>query len=287
MLSDLVKGYATAAQETAGFAGRSDLVADELAAFSWAVVDSPQLRSALTDPAYPPSARIGIVADLVDGRVAPETAAELRFVLRVTPAAELAATLGELAAFARAPRGLTAFGQVRERMRGYAERVFEELAVAADLDAVEDDLFSLARAVESSAPLRAAFGDQSAERRVGVARDLLSGKVRPETLRIVLELFTSGRTRDLAGLFDWLVGLVAEERNRRVAQVRSALALDDAEIERLSVSLARLTGRAVEVRVIEDEGVLGGMLISVGEFMIDATVRLRLERLRDALGATA
>ena len=64
-----------------------------------------------------------------------------------------------------------------------------------------------------------------------------------------------------------------------------AVAQPDAERARLATSLGRLTGREIEVRVIEDENVLGGVLISVGDFMIDATVRLRLERLRDALGA--
>ncbi|HWD25432.1 MAG TPA: FoF1 ATP synthase subunit delta, partial [Acidimicrobiales bacterium] len=189
--------------------------------------------------------------------------------------------------FARLPRGVTAVGRVRERMRGYAERVFEELTVPSDLDAVEDDLFALARAVERSMALRDAFGDDNAERRVGIARDLFGPKVHPATLRIVIEAFMSGRIRDLAGLLDWLVRLVAEERGRRVAEVRSAVPLDEAERDRLSASLGRLTGREVEVRVIEDDTVLGGVLIATGDFMIDATVRLRLERLADALGATA
>jgi F-type H+-transporting ATPase subunit delta len=88
-------------------------------------------------------------------------------------------------------------------------------------------------------------------------------------------------------MFDWLATLVAEERGRRIAEVRAAIALDDAERQRLAASLGRLTGREVEVRVIEDDTVLGGVLVSVGDFMIDATVRLRLERLRDALAVTA
>jgi F-type H+-transporting ATPase subunit delta len=285
MLTDVVKGYAAAALESAQAAGRAGTVADELSSFSWAITQNADLRAALMDPALAPSSRLGIVADLVDGRVVPETAATLRFVLRITAASEVVRTLSDLAPFARAPRGLIATGRVRERMRGYAERVFEELADPSDLDEVEDDLFSLARAIEGSVELRGAFGDENAERRGALARDLLTTKVRSETLRIVVELFASGRTRNLAGTLDWLASLVAEERGRRIAEVRSAIPLDDAERARLATSLGRLTGREIEVRVIEDENVLGGVLISVGDFMIDATVRLRLERLRDALGA--
>jgi F-type H+-transporting ATPase subunit delta len=287
MLLDLVKGYAEATLESAAAAGRRDRVVDDFAGFSWAIHESGNLRAALVDPSLPTSARLGIAADLIEGKVAPESAAAIRFVLRVTPASEVGSTFSDLATFARLPRGVTAAGRVRERMRGYAERVFEEVADPAALDAIEDDLFALARAVEGSTELRAAFGDDSGDRRVALARDLLAAKIRPETLRIVVELFTSGRTRDLAGLFDWLVSLVAVERGRRVAVVRSAVALDASEQTRLGTSLGRLTGRQVEIRVIPDDDVVGGVLISVGDFMIDATVRLRLERLRDALVVSA
>jgi F-type H+-transporting ATPase subunit delta len=287
MLSDPVKGYAEAAIESARTAGHGERVVEELAAFSWAVIENDNLRAALRDPALAPSVRLGIAADLLDDRAAPETAATIRFILRVTPAAEVTSTLGDVAKFARLPRGMVPAGRVRERMRGYAERVFEELTDPAALDAVEDDLFALARAVEKSVELRDAFADDDPERRVGIARDLFASKVQPATMRIITETFMSGRIRNLAGLFDWLVRIVAEERNRRVAEVRSAVELDSSERDRLGASLARLTGRNVEVRVIEDDTVLGGVLIAVGDFMIDATVRLRLERLRDALGATA
>ena len=51
--------------------------------------------------------------------------------------------------------------------------------------------------------------------------------------------------------------------------------------------IAELLEERTRIRVIEDDTVLGGILVAVGDFMIDATVRLRLERLRDALGASA
>jgi F-type H+-transporting ATPase subunit delta len=287
MLSDLVKGYAAATLESAHAAGSDATVAGDLEAFARAIILNDNLRAALLDPALATSARLGIAADLVAGRVASESAAIIRFVLRVTPAAEVASTFNDLVLFAAAPHLAVASRRVHDRMRGYAERVFEELTDPADLDAVEDDLFSLARAIEASTDLRDAFGDDSAERRVGLARDLLTSKIRSATLRIVAELLSSGRIRNLAGVLGWLASLVAEERGRRIAEVRSAVPLDDDERARLANALGRLTGREVEVRVIEDPAVIGGVLISVGDFMIDATVRLRLERLRDALAVTA
>jgi F-type H+-transporting ATPase subunit delta len=287
MLADVVKGYVAATMESATRSGSALRVAEELAQFSWTVRDHDDLGAALADPQLPPSARMGIIADLLDDKVAPETAATLRFAMRVTPAAEVARTLAELAAFSASVRSATVSGRVRERMRGYAERVFEELTDPAALDTVEDDLFALARSIEGSPGLRDAFGAADPEARVAVARDLLGDRIAPATLRVVLELLAIGRIRDLPGTLDWLVGEVALERGRRVATVRSAVALDPDEHDRLAASLSALTGRTVEVRVVEDPAVVGGVLVAVGEFMIDATVRLRLERLADALRATA
>jgi F-type H+-transporting ATPase subunit delta len=102
-------------------------------------------------------------------------------------------------------------------------------------------------------------------------------------VRLSSYVLRAGRTRDLVGTFEWLVELAARERGRRVAEVRSAVPLDASETERLAIALGRLVNRTVDVRVIDDPSVLGGILVSVGDLVIDGTVRLRFERLRDLL----
>jgi F-type H+-transporting ATPase subunit delta len=125
------------------------------------------------------------------------------------------------------------------------------------------------------------------ESKLAIISELFGAQVTAPTLRIVSYAISAGRVRDIVGTFDWLVQLTAEERGRRVAQVRSAVDLDDAERERLAVALRHLVGREVEVRVTVDPTVIGGVLIAVGDLVIDGTVRLRVERLRDALAESA
>jgi F-type H+-transporting ATPase subunit delta len=55
----------------------------------------------------------------------------------------------------------------------------------------------------------------------------------------------------------------------------------------LAAALRRLVGREVEVRVIEDTSVIGGMVVAIGDLIIDGTVRLRFERLRDVFAQQA
>jgi F-type H+-transporting ATPase subunit delta len=91
----------------------------------------------------------------------------------------------------------------------------------------------------------------------------------------------AGRVRDLVGTYEWLVELCAEERGRRVAEVRTAVALADEEVARLSRALSVIVGRPVEIRIVIDPDTVAGVLIAVGDLVIDGTIRSRFERLRD------
>jgi len=65
--------------------------------------------------------------------------------------------------------------------------------------------------------------------------------------------------------------------------VRSALPLDAAQQRRLADALGRATGKTVEVKVIVDPSVLGGIVARVGDVVIDGTIRHRLEQLKEQL----
>lgn len=293
MLDDIVRGYAVAVAETARDNGHLETVHQELATVQSALLTSDALRLALTDPGLATVERRAIAADLLVDRSLSETADLVGFVVRVVRAGEVPVTISEVDSLVGsalvtgdtfidddAPAGRIG---ARARIRGYAERVFQKLPDPRELDEVEDELFRFARVLEENPSLRQVLEDInfSREARIGVLSDLLGGRVQQSTLRLCSYVIRAGRLRNLIGVFDWLVDLVAEERGRRVAEVRSAVALSDEEQQRLGASLSRLVGRTVEVRVIIDESVIGGVLISTGDLFIDGTVRLRFERLRD------
>jgi F-type H+-transporting ATPase subunit delta len=293
MLADVIRGYAAATIERVAASDDAGRLASDVEAFSSALVSSESLRWALIDPNISPVARRSIVADLLVGRASSEAASLISFVVRVAPPAELAVAVADLVGLVESASSVgepaTSLGASRERLHGYAERVLEEVSSAADIDEMEDAFFRLARIVEQSASLRHALTDPGAAMRskLAIISELFGAQVTAPTLRIVSYAISAGRVRDLVGAFDWLVQLTAEERGRRVAQVRSAVDLDDAERERLAVALRHLVGREVEVRVTVDPMVIGGVLIAVGDLVIDGTVRLRVERLRDALAESA
>ena len=72
-------------------------------------------------------------------------------------------------------------------------------------------------------------------------------------------------------------------RGRAVAVVRSAVALDDAQVQKLAVALGRATKKNIEVRVVVDPTLMGGLVATIGDTVIDGTVRHRLDQLKETL----
>ncbi|MBW3626982.1 MAG: ATP synthase F1 subunit delta [Actinobacteria bacterium] len=172
-----------------------------------------------------------------------------------------------------------------QRVDGYATAMFEVARVEGSLDEVEDELFRFARTLEGNDQLRSVLTDDAvpAERRRGVVGDLLGDRASPVTANLVSLVVGAGRARELPAIIDRLVQRAAAEHDKVVAEVRSAVALDDDQRKRLAEALGRATGKSVEVKVVVDPSVLGGLVARVGDTVIDGTVRTRLDQLRETI----
>jgi F-type H+-transporting ATPase subunit delta len=170
------------------------------------------------------------------------------------------------------------------RVDHYASALFEIAKAEGSLETVEDELFKVARTVEGSEELRNTLGDPSIplERRIGIVADVFKS-AHPTTLALLSFVVSTGRTRDLPAIIDRLVEKAAEERREAVAEVRTAIELDDALKQRLAAAIGKATGKKISLKVIVDPSVLGGVAVQVGDTVIDGTVRTRLHQLREAL----
>ena len=169
--------------------------------------------------------------------------------------------------------------------RGYAEALFQIAQAEGALDAVENELFDFARTVEREPELRQALTDPAlpGERKQAVLNELLGGRANPHTTRLLGFVVEQGRARDLASIVDELVRLAAERRRSVVAEVRTAVPLDDERRRRLEAALSRATGRKVELKTVVDPSVVGGVVARVGDQVIDGSIRRRLELARERL----
>ncbi len=172
-----------------------------------------------------------------------------------------------------------------DRVDGYAAAMFEVAKGEGVLDEVEDELFRFGRVLEGSDDLRQTLTDASfpAERRQAIVEDLLGQKAHPLTMNLVAFIVGAGRARDLPGIIERVVNRAAEERRHVLAEVTSAIPLDDDVKKRLADALSSSLGKDVAIKVVVDPTVLGGVVARIGDTVIDGTVRHRLDQLRERL----
>ena len=172
-----------------------------------------------------------------------------------------------------------------DRIGAYAAAMFEVAASEGTLDKVSDELFRFARALESSEELQTALSDQHlpVSRRQQIVEDLLGGRAQPTTSALVSLVVGAGRGRELPAIIDSLVEKSAASRGHAVAEVRSAIELTDDQRSRLAAAIEKSTGMKVDVKVVVDPTVLGGLVTTIGDTVIDGSVRTRLDQLKQRI----
>jgi F-type H+-transporting ATPase subunit delta len=299
-----IRGYADASLENAtsgerrwlrrGPTGATALapVAEELAGVVSLIEGSDDLRGALEDPGVATPARRALLQDLLGGRVRPVT---LQLLIYAAEADRPTAFPSDVAWLARrvaaerdgmhtVPRPLGREG-AKERVEGYASALLEGVRDEHRLNELEDELFRFARVVEGSEQLSAALaeGDLPVEVRHQLVVDLLSTKATEETTRLAGYATQVARPRDFLILLDFLVERVASETNRRIAEVVCAVPVSEEQRLRLADALARLVGYPVDVRIETDPSLLGGFVATIGDTVVDGSVRHRLTQLKERL----
>jgi F-type H+-transporting ATPase subunit delta len=171
-----------------------------------------------------------------------------------------------------------------DRCDYYTEAFFAVISGEGQLNEAQDELFRFSRIVEGNDELYATLADQHlpAARRQQIVEDLLGGQALPVTMGLVSLVVGTGRIRDLPTIVDRLLQRSAALTNRTVAEVRSAVELNDEQRKRLAESLKKATGLDVDIVVVVDPAVIGGIVTQIGDTVIDGSIRHRLDQLKES-----
>ena len=294
-MNPALQGYLVATEEALAADGVLADAGAELHAVADLVETNNDLLLAVIDGSVPVASRRAVMDMLLTGKARPEVVRLVHQAVTVVPSAEIVASFRWMgsrlelvaarpAATAAEPFDEEILGRLgsRNRVSGYAAAVFEPLTIA-DLEEIEDQLFRFARTVEADRALRRALGDRDLPVviRQDVIGKLLDGKVLPETVRLAKYAARGGRARDIVATLDTLVEDAAKARGWRVAKVNSASAVDDAQQSALSEALAVLAGNPVDLQVTVEPELLGGVVVQVGDLLVDSSTRHRLDQLKD------
>jgi F-type H+-transporting ATPase subunit delta len=292
-----LQGYLAAMEESLAAAGGLADAAAELASVAELVDGSTELTLGINDGAVPVAARRAVLDHLLEGRVRAEVRSLIHQAVTVVPAGELTTSFHWLAsrvalastrppATAAEPDAEEVLGRLasRNRVSGYAAAVFETVTVP-ELEEIEDQLFRFARTVESNRRLRTALGDRDLPVlvRQQVIAQLLGTQVLPATSRLAAYAVRGGRARDIVSTLDALVEDAARARGWRVARVQSATEVDEGQRGELSQALGVLAGNPVDLQVTIDPALLGGVVVQVGDLLVDSSTRHRLDELKEHL----
>ncbi|MDR1293739.1 MAG: F0F1 ATP synthase subunit delta [Bifidobacteriaceae bacterium] len=155
------------------------------------------------------------------------------------------------------------------------------------LESFEDDLFAVERFLAAHRDVVVALADADADAaaRIALARRLWAQDLAPTTMMLVERAVRAPRGRPLIASLMLLAELSAERRGRMVASVVSATALTGAQRDRLATILAGAYGHPVRLDASVDPTVMGGMRVTIGSDLLDATVLARFVSLRRAIAS--
>ena len=238
---------------------------DDLFAVLRLIVSEPALRRHLADPAVPAASRTYLADQLLSGKIG---RAALDIVsdtvsARWSRSADLEDAIEALA---------------RRATLGVAEK-------DGTLDEVEDQLFRVGRILDREPRLAQLLGDrtQPVEGRVGLLKQVLGNKVSPVTATLLEQAVRVPQGRALDRAAEQLAELAAARRDRSVAHVRTPVRLSPAQEQQLTESLSRVYGRPISLQVELDESLIGGLVVNVGDELIDGSVASRIAAARRGL----
>jgi F-type H+-transporting ATPase subunit delta len=225
------------------------------------------LRRALAEGSRRPQARSELARRLLGGQVSDATLDLFASMCeaRWSGAADLTDAVEQLA--------VTAFAAAAERAR--------------QLDDLEDQLFRFGRVVMGAPELRAVLSNPTitAQYKRPLLDTLLEGKVTADARRLIGQAAEHPRGRSLDATLEDYARVAAQWRQRLIALARVAIPLTGRQRERLIAALESACGHEVQLNVIVDPRVEGGVSVQIGDEFIDGSVASRLAELRRRLAA--
>ena len=257
---DLVTGQARATTDEEQLA-----LAEELFAVARLLQAQPSLRRALSDPAGKPEERVALAQRLFGERLSPVTLDVVEVSVRQRWSRPLdlvdaATTLG-------------------------TEAALDAADARGELESVEDELFRFGRIVAGDRELSRILSDRRAPAagKAALLDRLLSGRVSPVTELLLRNVLTGSHVGTAGAAIERLSDAASRRRGQSVARVTTAAPLSPVQEQRLIDVLGRLYGRRIGLQITVDPSILGGLLVQVGDEVIDGSIAHRLEAARRQL----
>ena len=237
-------------------------LAEDLFGITALIDGNATLRRAVADPSRDARAKRDLVARLFGGKVnqaAVDVLSEL-VAQRWSTERDLSDTVESLA----------------------VETVLASAEAGGRGDQVEDELFRFERIVAGNPALRDALVNRNVDPqgKAELVGRLLQGKVTAETARLARQSVLAPRGRKFDRTLELYLALAAKRRQQLTAVVIAAVPLDETQRHRLAAALQGIYGKPVQLQLVIDEKVVGGIRVQIGDEVVDGTILRKLEGAR-------
>jgi len=168
---------------------------------------------------------------------------------------------------------------------GYARALFEMAQAESVVARVEEELFRLRELLKANPELLQFLKDPNIkpEGKRQALSDLFQGRVHPLVLSSLISLSDQDRAGRVLHVIEEFSAIAGAARETITGEVTVVVTLDDATLGRMATELSRITGKNVKLLQKIDPAILGGAIITVGEQIIDGSLRRKLDQLKDKL----
>jgi len=260
VLADAVRG----AVDIAAQQGSSTRLVDELTSLARFVAGSPSLARALSDTDVDPVAKRAFLVDLTQ---------DLLLGTSIDLVVKVAELRGSASAFAS------------QLVDVSVEAAFMVAEHEDRLEGLEHGMHGASMLVSGNTDLRQALTNPAADdaTKDALIVEILRGKVDDLLLAVVRLVVGVDHGRGIEDALEELARQAAARRGKVVADVRTAIELDDDQRARLTEALGRVAGQPVAARFSVDPSIVGSVIARIGDEVVDGSVRTRLEQARASL----
>jgi F-type H+-transporting ATPase subunit delta len=168
--------------------------------------------------------------------------------------------------------------------RVYARALYDAAKEKESVEAVQEELDDFVAAVRDVPELRAVLRNPQIDPRAkAAALDAITDGVHDVVRNFLRLLVEKGRIAEVEEIARELDRLVAAAQGQLTVELTTAQELSDAEAREIVDQIAKASGRKVEVTRNVDPDLIGGIVLQAGSMRLDASVRGRLNRLRQEL----
>ena len=168
----------------------------------------------------------------------------------------------------------------------YGDALFEAAREAGRMDDMYEEVLELQKLLQANEELQKMMENPKVirEDKENVIETVFRGRISDEIVELMKLMIAKGRYSNIESVFDYFIGLVKEEKKIGIAYVTTAVELTDGQKDEIVRRLLETTRyESFEMNYAVDASLIGGMVIRIGDRVVDSSIKTKLHELSKSL----